>query len=1576
MVGTGPFPLFKFTEFPFLSGTSCSGRRIKRQPNGRMWSTFFLEPVFVVNRVGVSQHEGFVQGWEVELTKPRFNFQIARSGLSIRVAISNSSGAEVASAMVGGKRGAIEIQNISIEPGESTCAYDLIAGAVKEFLLLKGQGRVLLRGVKDPRVKRVAQEMFGNKLIMARKGFGRSLNGPWKDAIDPSSEEFHRLLEDPTALVDLAGTLTPEARQALWPNEDLPSLELGATVSLAQKVVFTPSTDEALRRAYSDFSALESDLYEILVGDQKVGGIIFSETSKKLFLKTIKIDDSVQGNGIGKIVFRALAKRATLILSPELNLAGHPVPFEGRSVKNPAAFSIMKGIYKTGTMEAVPLGTKYQTDEDEPVSSWDNALKEGTPAFEQLTGPANIGENGEYKILFHLRGVIANEIEDESARETLREQWVADKELYSRGATPLNSFALLGGGFPFDPLIGLTVAAIFLVAMFFKDEILKWLEGRAPPPVQDFVNKFVPSFKFPQETVQRMVEKLIASPLTIPLRFSIIPGESELSAGHSLFSSEKRLPPFDPRPVNNGLLAEPYARYAESVSISRKGIGFLIVLFDGRGQEIGKATTFGKRGEITVTDIEIRTNEKGAGLALLSQVAQFGLFPGGVGRILIRRTNNSEIMKAAVDLFDAESLLVAPHRFDRVVKNSYWNDQISPELDEAFFEKMERSSNSMDVSGVLSKEKRRTLWPGGRGFPGVVEMKAEGFRSVSLDSKDKMFDVRDENGTPVGRAICSLNSTSLVLKWIDSSSQGGGWGKASLLAVAMEASRILMPELNRNGRPVPLVVENIMDPRTAHILMKYIFKPGTMEALPSQNAFSLIGSGSPVNWNNGISEKDPRFQLLVRPPAGAEWRQYHLRGELQDPIYAWAESRFQSRQLTNSFYFLPLGTPFDPILGLTVAAIFLGAMLFKGEILNWLKGRVPPGVYVFANSAIPDLSSFRPRIVRVFTQVLGFLIEQIVEIVGRLFGMAELQVPVALGIIPQDGKTTEFISRGPSSRLDDIVKAMDSSDIQGIYEHLAHYFGLWGVAADVGSSSYDLPAKGLLAGGMKKVSLVDDLHHEQKTISPGIDVFPGDATNLSNRFGEKTLDAIVFHRSLHHIVADKESRGSGAGQLLIEAGSSPDDIFFHIDLLSRVMDETFKTLKPGGRVLLYFDAHTFRLPGPPGFFGWSLEDMLAEKGFEDVSLITSKNGTVLATGVRPNRSLGYTFSGGIGVSRLSVNDTLDEADREVFSKALGAISPTVFDMQGVDVLIDPRRVALERNPVEELKNKMGVSSGAVGKMSPEKVEGIIQQDPASIHWVRGFSSKPNGVNSLAETCVESARKGDPNASGAALAAWDDSKLLAGPNPEIVANLLAVLIGDKKDQADGLTDQFAEAYNRVRAGLLLSKLLSGTLMKTSTGSELQSGIILNISALFDQQAEDTAKNNTWLALAAALSVRERNPNVPLGLVVHGVNVNEQIVTDTLSQSVPRWANFMTDGVSLFVQGNTVGKTVFVNEKFSLKALRINPLWDRPLNLLGLSVEAIAESIDQDKSVDLIPLDVFVNKQLQQVLQQVRFILRNA
>lgn len=842
-------------------------------------------------------------------TPENHQFHISRLGLAVRVSLTDLSGKEVASAIVGGKRGAIEIQNISIEPGESTCTYDLIAGAVKEFLLLKGQGRVLLRGVIDPQVKRVAKEMFGDNLVMAPKGFGRSLsNGPWKDAIDPFSTEFHRLLEDPNAAVDLAGTLTPEARQALWPKEELPELVTATTPAPSVKVNFIPVREqnritENLPSGFSD-----NDLYDVEIDGMVVGTAVFSETALALRLSDLNISVEHRRKGHARAVYESLAKRAALILYPEQNKNG-PVPFKGINIANPIAFQIRSELCEPNTMEIIDVGSRASDNYLTSSVAWTTSSREDSGQFGALVGPSNIetkGPNsGKYRRHFDFRGRPNRAITEEAEREFLQAQLANPIRVLSSPRPSFNGFAFLGGGFPFDPLIGLTVAVLFL-----------------------------------------------------------------------------------------------------------------------------------------------------------------------------------------------------------------------------------------------------------------------------------------------------------------------------------------------------------------------------------------------------------------------------------------------------------------------------GAMLFKREILNWLDRRVSSGVYAFVNSSIPDLSGFRPRITHIFIRVIGILIEQSVEILGRLFGIGQLRVPATLGILPQGSKAIE-INTDPAS-----------------------------------------------------------------------------------------------------------------------------------------------------------------------------------------------------------------FVGGIGVSRRSANDTLSDSDREVFSKALGAIVPNVFDMQGVEVLIDPRRVDIERNLVEELKNKMGVNGGVAGEKSPEKLDRIIQRDPASIHSVRGFSSRPNGVNSLAETCVEAARTGDANASGAALAAWDDSKFLAGPNPEVVAALLALLVGDKTDQAVGLTDQFAEAYNRVRAGLLLPKLLSGTLMKPSNGSDLRSGILLNISALFDQQADDTAKNNTWLALAAALSARERNPNVPLGLVVHGVNVNEQFVTDALSRSVPRWVNFMTDGVSLFVQGNTVGKTVFVNDKFSLKALRINSLWNRPLTVLGLSAEAIAESIDQDKSVDLIPLDVFVNKQLQQVLQQMRFILRNA
>lgn len=998
-----------------------------------------------------------------------------------------------------------------------------------------------------------------------------------------------------------------------------------------------------------------------------------------------------------------------------------------------------------------------------------------------------------------------------------------------------------------------------------------------------------------------------------------------------LLTKVESLPSFDPRPVNSDLLAEPYARYAETVRriVNPKGMPSTI-LYGGAGADVSHALLMAhftraffvsSYKKLTLADLaRVKQGEKN-GVAQYRQEKREDGFADG------SRLNSSADIVSALSI-ELQSMGVSLESIEFIQWKGrpgirfLWQGAAEdlPITREIIFVDADITEPAQ-YKDVLSEKFDLYLQRAGMRIP-YSYRKANGFiEEISRSMNPGAYFVTDDSALEEAGIFIDL----------------GQYFPLKLRVVPIPFEQELLDQV---------------------ISLRYIDRPGLKQlAMRESEGYGFLCR----------IRQMPDLSLSADMSGALSNKKHRTLSEAQG---------LPGGVSTNNLFFLPVGTPFDPLIGLTVAVLFLGAMLFKREILNWLKGRVPPRVYVFTNFAIPDLSGFRPRIASFFIRVIGILIEQSVKILGRLFGIGQLQVPPTLGILPENGKPIESISSGPSSRLDDIVTAMDSSDIQGIYEHLAHYFGLWGVAADVGSSSYDLPAKGLLAGGMEKVSLVDHLHREKKTITTGIEVVPGDATILSQYFGDASLDAIVFHRSPHHIVVDKESRSSAAGQELIKAENFPDNIVFHVDLLSRVLGETFKTLKPGGRVLLYFDAHTFRVTGSPGLFGWSLEDMLTEKGFEDVSLITSKNGTVVATGVRPNRSLGNTIVAGIGVSRRSVNDTLDKADREVFSKALGAIVPNVFDMQGVEVLIDPRQGAFGRNLVEELKNKMGVNRGVAGEKSPKKLEGIIQQDPASIHWVRGFSSRPNGVNSLAETCVEAARTGDARASGAALAAWDDSKFLAGPNPEIVAALLAVLIGDKKGQAVVLADQFAEAYNRARAGLLLPKLLSGTLMKPSNGSDLRSGILLNISALFDRQADDAAKNNTWLALAAALSARERNPNVPLGLVVHGVNVNEQIVTDTLSRSVPRWANFMTDGVSLFVQGNTVGKTVFVNDKFSLKALRTNSLWNRPLTVLGLSAETIDEPVDQLESVDLIPLDVFVNKQLQQVLHRLRFVFRNA
>jgi hypothetical protein len=1335
---------------------------------------------------------------------PKPLVEINRQGLAVKIVVKDpSTQKEMASAMVGGKRGAIEIQNISIEPGESNYAYDLIAGAVREFLLMKGQGRVLLRGVKDPRVKRVAKEMFGNKLIMARKGFGRSLsNGPWQDAIDPSSAEFHRLFEDPTALVDLAGTLTPEARQALWPNEDLPPRVEGATEPVAPRVIFIPSTDEALRRAYSDFSALESDLYEILIDDQKVGDIIFSETSKKLFIKTIKIDDSVQGNGIGKIVFRALAKRATLILNPGLNSAGHPVPFERRSAKNPAAFSIWKGIYGTGTMEAVPLGNKYQTEEDEPNFSWDNALKEGAQAFDQLTGSANVGEDGEYIQLFHLRGEIAQDIEDEAARETLREQRVADKELFSRGATPLNSFALLGSGFPFDPLIGLTVAAVIIMAMLFKDEILNWLKRQALPRAHEIVDK--------ENDQKRPSIKAVDLEEDVASNFS------------KEIARDLKLGPLQ----------------TQSIKVGEKTVGV----------EYDKGGHFQRVGALFYVNADLWRSHR-------------DYFENKLGAFL-------------------PNLIALPLETYNMPRESFLSFHAVLLITKMM---------SIDLKGELVIDLGC-----GQGTLTLTALKLGAKRVVGIDQNPTM------NESIILAQGIRLGKTGDVPDTYDILFAKGRIHKSAPPALLphLEGARVLVANV---GPTYESYFEMIPAWSSFPGLATWLDGGHYANAVrDSSSDFISHAPGWEIAdvWSGGSNGDSPQespaaFEGRRIPSGGEELAEFRENPSDQQGLHPTVEAlQNYWRRVMNS-----QGRDAEAVAALRTAGFLPD------------EAGIPP---VLPNLARLEIALWDAADRTSSLESLGFPVQASVVGSRRIF------------FTDAWGDVDVLLSYQPDESLSDWIQPATVRD--NFFEKLL------------------------------------------TNLPPGATLIPtneGAQVSWSDPNGNHLFELNVHPVPNNPVDAVLDSLPAW----LMNPSRDPKAL-----ALARLY--YYGSLDEWGNYLANYP----NLPKPneepgvlAGLFANPNQELRAQL-LERLSLPAS---------VFPARTRkieindeNTAFVNSIGVSRRSVNDSLNDSDRDVFSKALGAISPTVFDMQGVEVLIDPRRVGSEKNLVEELNEKMGVNGGSVGEMSPDILEGIIQQDPASIHWIRGFSSKPNGVNSLAKTCAESARKGDAIASGAALAAWDDSKFLAGPNPDVVANLLAVLIGDKADRADELIDSFADAYNRARAGLLLPKLLAGRLAKSPGGSEAQPGIILNISALFDPQAGETAKNNTWLALAAALSARERNSKVPLGLVVHGVEVNEEKVTTTLSQSVPRWANFMTDGVTLFVQGSTTNKAVFVGAKFSLTELRKYPLWARPLNVLGLTAESIVESVYHLEGVQLIPLDEFVDKQLEQVLHRLRFVLRNA
>lgn len=1942
-----------------------------------------------------------------------------------------------------------------------------------------------------------------------------------------------------------------------------------------------------------------SNRWEIKDKNTPVGNLTFIETGKNILL--ISINVFAKGNGYGSYAVKEVAKRAARILNPDQNQYGRPIPLIIYQVENPVLFQLLRDIFKPGTME---ITLSRSGSSVRPDTVWRNPFCESDPNFKSLTGNGNIdSKSGFYCSYFNVRGELRPEFETKKSN-------LPEKESRETG------------------------------------------------------------------------------------RLAIVPSVSQNA------------------PVEN------------SYRISREGIGTSLKMLDPQGRAIGKAVFFGKRGEITVTGVEIRSDERGVALALLREVARFGLFEGGDGRVLIRGTNNKEIVKAAMALFDAESLLVAPHRFDRVVKNSHWKDRIFLERYDAFFEEMEHLKKPMDVSGVLSREARRILWPGDRASRDVVEMKPEGFRQVTLDSRDRMFDVRDEEGNPVGRAICSLTSKSLSLKWIDARPGGIGWGKAALLAVAVEASRILTPQHNRNGRPVPLEVENIKDQRTTDILLKYVYKPGTVEAFPTQTDFSLMGSGAPINWNEAITENDSRFQLLVHPPAGAEWHGYHLRGELRDYIYALAKSQYQVRRPMNNLYFLPFGISFDPMVGFVLAVLFVGAMLYRDVILQWmvsiLLDSLGLGKYIDSDGStkyrelilamVHQAKRFALLVKHSISDLFNFFLKHFVEPMRSLFSyLSPYVIPLHYFAVPEipHGNSLSGTSKNPFSpkKIREMLQEFEANEKEK--EHILSAYvlgGAWDIHTDpipetidlifqippqdvkhwkerflkflnregsgihavdlgveeegtdfsfsmtvgrqtikiegsAGSSPFweqlvayvlagrtitnnDLKARRILIGRFFWPSLLDQQRSlsevseiiklpprdssrielgkeignlfkriaiaptmdeissfyswEKKSLEisappieqdQGIDFFsflakivrsfeiagPGfesqpissetstlvyeansgasgdlrvsrggtewvfwgltPSTNYTLRFSadfrgrptvnasvnethpvvfvisegrkiskgygftksretagpermplarkgdpniikmaslltealladsdlkedqfeallrkknlfpegrvtvplpaSRTMELTVFegkrvgfrnglsglqgppvtveyqwmkgvglilyiidaHRracvysfcnfrqkwaekagetlyadlletrenftfesdkkqvindiQLRRLVADffsvdplsvsEEDQLSAIARIEELAKSAPitlsgspvsgkrtfldpltglrfvldlrsfgkgpaevtpvwddllglvlkidingrkafydfgnvrenpqrDPLFFELsrqapqmetlarnrsarhnmavvlghclgemknsvsrpsERLEREMAWFRKVVVPfqtgesgilriyvpmeGGAPLpvlfthlplnkngrfrlewvsdrgpvLYFEgksgvfayglgdarwaregqktvnanrlfsgenvpetlaeaqnrirtspanffaqalawttessetlvqinrrlgqslsrlAEEHGIPEAPQRNGWRIFDPLSGITYEfpgsgdrkhvtemgiriespgkvsvRLNFVTADFGgqsildyTLTAPGEASNHCinavakkinqghssanhlfflplgipfdplLGLTVAtlilaamlfkteimkllapprlceflnemipsfhlwgalrpvgqavdpltsahsdSGIRVIGRPVNDTLNSQDRQAFAEALGKLLSGSFDMRGVEAMIDPHQLAKGERSAERLQGLLNLKGNSLWEVPDELMEGVVRHDPESILRMRLFASHPLGVQALASRILSATKSGDAKSAGAALAAWDDSKFLPGPNPEIVAETLAVLFGSNTKPSETVSTEFAEAYNHARSGLLFPKLIGGQLSGSQTATGSATGIVLNLSALFDETASDALKGQTWLSLASALVPLERAPNTPLALVVFGENNTRAQVEQILSLGLPKVATEVLRS-NLFVEGDARQAKFFVEGKFSLRSLQRRPQWQRDLKVLGFTEETLLK--DPQWAVELIPLEANRVSDLRRILDLLRFI----
>lgn len=364
------------------------------------------------------------------LSKESARVQVSPLGLTVQLTLFDPSGQEVGRAIVDGKRGEVVLHQVVIKPGKNTFSEDLLRGVAKEFLVMKGQGILFLGGVTDPRVKQAAQRLFDqNTLSVAPKMFGRNTSHvQWPDAVDVASPEFSSLMvgSDPT---DIRGSFSLSARKEFWPIEDLPAVESKEGRGRDPKVEFFPTRDRMRIREYAHLGVRDNDLrdlHDVHINGNQVGTVIFSKTPKGVSLRDILVFPNWRGQGVGKAIYAALAKQASLSLHPFRNEMGDPISFEGRNLANPGSYAIRSGLFVSGTMEIVPVGTRSSDENFEPIEGWENPVKEGTREFDHLVGEENIDvkglNRGKYSIHFNMRGVTLPEIVGAAERDLLLEQ--------------------------------------------------------------------------------------------------------------------------------------------------------------------------------------------------------------------------------------------------------------------------------------------------------------------------------------------------------------------------------------------------------------------------------------------------------------------------------------------------------------------------------------------------------------------------------------------------------------------------------------------------------------------------------------------------------------------------------------------------------------------------------------------------------------------------------------------------------------------------------------------------------------------------------------------------------------------------------------------------------------------------------------------------------------------------------------------------------------------------------------------------------------------------------------------------